>query len=482
MLEIWVQGLDDAGQLGGYDITLAYDPAVIRVDSVDGGDAPFDGTPGFTMDAAKGEVTLSSVLSVGGPSAGARIARINISAVGELDDSSVITFTSAELIDGSNRTISATVESGGSATIVMASVLVGSATVAEGRFTTVPVTVSFSHTGGLAGYNISINYDAAIIRIDEILSGDPPFGGTPIFRLNQDEAFVNIVGFHGDRPGPVGSTIVLNMRVTGIARGTSSLGLTVKDLVDAENADSWPAAAIDGHVLVLPPSANAGSEPESIEAALTFDTGTPMALEGAVLTDLTPGVFSELSLPNQNATLTFPAGAVIERGFVAMKQLTEESAPPAPSGRDLGTVIEVNMLDLSGNLLTDVFLPKQATISMILPDSGGSPSIAGDILIQRYEPVFARWLPLNTAIDQEKMVAAANVDRFSIFALTLERITTKEAPATTPSDSSKPLPRADDPDGGGIPAFVIVGIVIAVLALSGAGYLVFRPKRGRVPS
>ena len=387
VLDLWVRGLDDSDQLGSYNLTLSFDPNVIRVDSVVGGDAPFDSTPDFTVDTTNGEVTVIATPSKGEPSKDARIARLNVTAVGALDDSSPITFTSAELTDETNQLISAAAGDGGSVNIASTVVRVGSVSVAKGRSTTVPVTVSFSPSGGLAGYNISIDYDSAIIKIDGILSGDAPFGGTPIFKLNEAESFVNVVGFHGDRPGPVGRTVVMNMTVTGIARGTSGLGLTVKDLVDAENADSWTAAAVDGLVRVLAASSNVGSTVESVLASSSSETGKPVALEGAVLVDLTPGVLSKLSLPNQKATLTFPIGSVTERGFVAMKQIDAEATPSPPSGFSHGTVIEVNMLDLSGNLLYDVFLSKQATISMSLPDASRITSNIVNISIQRYEPV-----------------------------------------------------------------------------------------------
>ncbi|MCH8988099.1 MAG: hypothetical protein IIA92_04750 [Chloroflexi bacterium] len=491
VLDLWVRGLDDSDQLGSYNLTLSFDPNVIRIDSVVGGDAPFDSTPDFTVDTTKGEVTVIATPSTGEPSKEARIARLNVTAVGALDDSSPITFTSAELTDGTNQPISAAAGDGGSVNIASTVVRVGSASVAQGRSTTVPVTVSFSPSGGLAGYNISIDYDSAIIKIDGILSGDAPFGGTPIFNINEAESFVNVVGFHGDRPGPVGRTVVMNMTVTGIAKGTSGLGLTVKDLVDAENADSWTAAAVDGLVRVLAASSNVGSTVESALASSSSETGKPVVLEGAVLVDLTPGVLSQLSLPNQKATLTFPIGSVTERGFAAMKQIDAEATPSPPSGFSHGTVIEVNMLDLSGNLLYDVFLSKQATISMSLPDASRITSDIVNISIQRYEPVLGRWLALPTTVDHENMVAIAEVDRLSIFALTIDGTIAAEASSSTtsdgsavsgdspatPSDDSAPLGGTDQPDGGGIPAWVIVLIVVGIVALSATGYFVSRPKR-----
>ena len=45
VLEVWVFGLDGPARLTGYELTLDYDPAVIIVDAVIGGSAPFHATP-----------------------------------------------------------------------------------------------------------------------------------------------------------------------------------------------------------------------------------------------------------------------------------------------------------------------------------------------------------------------------------------------------------------------------------------------------
>ena len=480
VLDLWVRGMDDSHQLSSYNITLSFDPNVIKIDGVVGGDAPFDDTPDFTLDTAKGEVTVIANPSTGEPSQEALIARLNVTAVGELDDSSPITFKSAKLTDGTDPPVSVAAATDATVNIVNTVVRVGSVSVAQGRSNTVPVIVSFSISGGLAGYNISIAYDSAIIEIDEILSGDAPFGGTPIFNINEAESFVNVVGFHGDRPGPIGRTVVMNMTVTGIARGTSGLGLTVKDLVDAENADSWTARAVNGSVRVLPASSKVGSTVESSPVSSSSETAEPVVLAGAVLIDLTPGVLLELNLPNQRATLTFPIGSVTERGFVAMKQIDAEATPSPPSGSIHGTVIEIQMLDLTGNLLYDVFLSEQAQISMSLPDTILIASDTVDISIQRYEPVLGRWLALPTTIDRENRVAIAEVDRLSIFALTIDGAATAEASSSTTSDGSAASGTSsatNQVDGGGIPTLVVVLIVVGVLALGGTGYFVLRPKR-----
>jgi len=66
--------------------------------------------------------------------------------------------------------------------------MIGTSAVAKGSSTTVPITIVFTPEGGLAGYNISIAYDPEIIQIDGILPGEPPFGGTPIFSVNEEQS------------------------------------------------------------------------------------------------------------------------------------------------------------------------------------------------------------------------------------------------------------------------------------------------------
>ena len=116
---------------------------------------------------------------------------------------------------------------------------------------TFPVTVAFNPESGLAGYSLSIQFDPAIVKIEQLLPGDPPFGGTPVFHIFEEEGLVNVVGFHASRPGPRGRTLVLRIELTGLTIGSSPLEVEVRDLVDAVENDSWPARTIDGRVRVV---------------------------------------------------------------------------------------------------------------------------------------------------------------------------------------------------------------------------------------
>ena len=57
--------------LGGYDIQIEYDPTVIRIDSVTGGDAPFSERPIARIDNTTGRVRFNAIqLNIPGPTAG----------------------------------------------------------------------------------------------------------------------------------------------------------------------------------------------------------------------------------------------------------------------------------------------------------------------------------------------------------------------------------------------------------------------------
>lgn len=188
-LDVWVRGLNDTNGLGRFDITLVYDPSVITVGNVEGGDPPFDGTSAVRVDKIGGELNLSGAQ----PGAGTQQdMRGQIAPVTGMDTSVTITNAVVKMRSG-------LVPLGGAATL--------------------PVSVDFESEGGLAGYNISIAYDPKIVEMGRILPGDAPFGGTPIFEINEAEGFVNIVGFHGNRPGPTGETMILRISLRGWLKG-----------------------------------------------------------------------------------------------------------------------------------------------------------------------------------------------------------------------------------------------------------------------
>jgi|GEM_PF-1952310 len=419
------------------------------------------------------------------------LARINVTAVGSVDASTALTFASAELTDILGETVEITTVTGELAAASNIAVMVGTSVVAKGGSTTIPVTISFTQEGGLAGYNISIGYDQSIIQIDDVSAGEPPFGGPPVFSVNEEESVVNIVGFHGERPGPVGRMNTFNLQVTGLTRGVSPLELIVKDLVNAIDSTNWPATTSDGAVRVVSESAGGPLGSTSATEAFSIAIDRDSALEGAVVSDITPATGAIVALPNNIVVLTIPAGAVEESGFVALRVASDNPSPPVPPNHDLGNTIEVNLLDSNGVLLSDVLLLEQAVLKMGFTSNELSAWGSNGILIQRYEPALDRWLPLHTTIDVDDMAASVLTNRFSVFALTFNRSesnaesqTKQEQPATQPADNTSGSPAGSgDQDASESPSdqgyslvMILLAVLVAVGIVGGIGYGYLRTR------
>ena len=92
---------DVTGQgLGAYDITLTFNPAVVNVTSVGGGDSPFDGGPISNINNTAGTVAFAAFQSsIPGPLGNVRIAEITFEAVGASGDNTALTFTAVDITD-----------------------------------------------------------------------------------------------------------------------------------------------------------------------------------------------------------------------------------------------------------------------------------------------------------------------------------------------------------------------------------------------
>ena len=433
VINLWVRGLDDTAGLASFDITLKYDPSVVKVDSVDGGDSPFNRSPTVSIDDAAGEVKISAAQTRAGVTEDVRVAALTLSGLGATGESSSLSFTQIDLRDQTGGQIGPGTGVDGSVTVAVAIVTVGSALVPLKGTTVVPVTVDFSPEGGLAGYNLSIAYDPASVEIDRILPGDTPFGGTPIFQINVEEGFANIVGFHGNRPGPTGKLVVMRLMLKGVVEGESSLKLTVKDLVDSLEADSWPAAAVNGLATVVLPS-EIPTPPTPVIP--TSRTGrTPRLRPEPIRAGVSPQIGVEFASANGAVSLKMPSGAAPQQGFIELQQLFIDEAPPPPAGTTLRTVVKIDLLDSTGTPLTDVLLSAHVSITMRFTDDDLSTAGANAIVIQRYEPVLGQWIQLPTAVDTTNLVAIAMVNRFSIFGLIIGQtaINTVDSPTRGPA-------------------------------------------------
>ena len=292
-VDIWVRGLDGVSGLTSCSLTLEFSTDVLTIDGVDGGDSPFEENPDFNIDNSAGNVSIAAVGSGSGIVGDQRIARLTLTALEKLQGKSFIRFASVELNDSDDSQIPAVVADAEVA-VGDAVVRIRSGVIPVGGSGTFPVTVAFNPESGLAGYSLSIEYDPSIVKIERLLHGDAPFGGTPVSHIFQAEGLVNVVGFHGSRPGPRGRTLVLQIELTGLAKGISPLKVTVRDLVDAVDNDSWPALAIDGRVRVVDPGSFV-PPPEEETIATPAPIETPVPIDPPIRANVSPFVGVEIA-------------------------------------------------------------------------------------------------------------------------------------------------------------------------------------------
>lgn len=428
-VDVWVRGLDGTPGLTSYSLDLEFSPDVVTIDGVEGGDSPFDGTQEFNIDNSAGKISITAVGSDGGDPGDKRVARLKLTAVEKLRGKSFLRFARVELSDSNDSPIASAVAADAELTVGEAVVRVKSGVIPWEGSGTFPVTVAFNPKSGLAGYSLSIRYDPSIVKIEQLLSGEAPFGGTPVFHIFEGEGFVNVVGFHASRPGPRGRTLVLQLRLTGLAIGSSPLEVTVRDLVDAVDNDSWPALAIDGMVRVV----EAGSfvpRPEKEILATPAPSGTPVPVEAPIRANISPLVGIEIASASGNLGLRIPAGAVSQPGFVELTPLPSDVVPPPPFGATLTFTAQITLLDLDGNPTVDTPLSRDATITMRLTIEQLQATPPDEILIQRFEPLLGQWIQLPTEVDVENLIATAFVNRFSIFGLILGQ---KRVPSLMPA-------------------------------------------------
>ena len=110
---ITVREITASAGLGSYDITVSFNPSVVRVLDVTGGDPPFDGKPVSNPDNTKGLVKFAGYIVVKqGPTGNIIIAYLKVQAVGGAGSSSTLGVTVNNLYDANGTEITATGVSG----------------------------------------------------------------------------------------------------------------------------------------------------------------------------------------------------------------------------------------------------------------------------------------------------------------------------------------------------------------------------------
>jgi hypothetical protein len=226
------------------------------------------------------------------------------------------------------------------------------------------------------------------------------------------------------------------------------LKVTVRDLVDAVDNDSWPALVIDGRVRVVEPGEFVPPPDEEI-LATSEPIGTPVPVDPPIRANVSPLVGIEIMTASGDMGLRIPAGAVSHTGFVELSALPINVVPPPPSGATLSFTTQITLLDSDGNPTVDTPLSRDATITMRLTAEQLQTTSPDEILIQRYEPLLGQWIQLQTEVDVENLIATAFVNRFSIFGLILgqKRVPSLliTRPPSTTSGSESTAPEATPP-------------------------------------
>ena len=110
----------------------------------------------------------------------------------------------------------------------------------------------FTVPDGLGAYELVIEFDNAVIRVDESQGGEGVFSGPPQgVRIDNANGVVHLASFHGQFPGPTGDFTIAQLVITAIGGSGSftDLRLTVNGFFDAATAlvEAYP---IHGRVSV----------------------------------------------------------------------------------------------------------------------------------------------------------------------------------------------------------------------------------------
>ncbi len=116
---VTVKGVNDPDGLGAYDFKITYNPAVINVVSVSGGQVPFSGTPTQKVTNTTGLVAFTTTHgSIPGPTGDVIVAYVTLQAVGALGSSTVLDIKITTLAETANGDDIPAVDQDGSVTIV----------------------------------------------------------------------------------------------------------------------------------------------------------------------------------------------------------------------------------------------------------------------------------------------------------------------------------------------------------------------------
>jgi hypothetical protein len=333
--------VDEVGNLGSYEFTLAFDPTVVALTSVNNG--PFLGSTGRTLNCADPIPGAGSVRLVcttlgaapPGPSGSGVLATVGFFALTEgstqlqLQEVILTDITGSPITAGSQNG-AVTVSSGPTPTPLPTTTPSstptagpsptpgGTLTRVEPDSQTVSIGDSFSvniridNVANLGSYEWLLNFDPALVEFVSVING-PFLGSTgrtvfcPGAILDTGSVRFGCSTTGATPPGPTGSGVLSTVTFSALAEGTSPLDLVWVQLSDPLAGDI-PTAIHDGGVTVVPvatPTATATTVPTTAPPSSDSTAGTQEI-------EPSPSDSSDLSLvPRLLGGLTVAIGASV---------------------------------------------------------------------------------------------------------------------------------------------------------------------------
>lgn len=241
--DVTLQNLPAPG-LGSYGMTINFNSAIVTVNSVGDGDAPFGVPSTVTINNGAGTLVLADSQTGSTPTGNIVVARLNL--LGKGAGSTPLNIT--------NNTLTST--GGGAITHILNP---GAVTVTRPFITTTPGTVSVGSNmninlsilglvnQSLASYNITLSFDKTKCTVNNVTGGGSPFG-TPVSTINNTTGTVNIsqtitTGF------PTGNVSLATLNIQGVADGIVNPTITASSLLNATSG-SIPYNTNGGTIIV----------------------------------------------------------------------------------------------------------------------------------------------------------------------------------------------------------------------------------------
>lgn len=264
-VEVWVDGVTN---LGAYQFTLNFDPAVLNATgATDGGFLGSTGrsvVPLSSINNALGTITVGAA-SFGtepGPDGTGLLATVTFSAAAE--GTSTLTFSGIYMLDINANPIPVDTLQGGDVTVSFPPLPTATASAvpladAACNGTTVQVDVQVSDALNLGAFQFSLAFNPAVAQVEGVALG-PFLGSTgrtvtevpPVIDNNAGTLTYGAYTTDSDVPGPDGSGVLASVTLRLAAAGVSSLQLSDVILTNTTGSRTQPVTTVDGGVSALP--------------------------------------------------------------------------------------------------------------------------------------------------------------------------------------------------------------------------------------